>query len=242
MSGNNNYAVVLNFYEKIDPPPNFPTFVDGWHNLGKYVRKLDYFIATQLHRNVDENGRYKYMNFATFNDTDEMVMKDMSQPSIELLQALGESHGPPGLQTNYPGGYHETKTSEGPVAPDLPAKTESCFLISSFKVTTDLDEVPAEEMLEELVGLELLQESAAASEQYEIGPWALYRRFTPAIPFQPFDLVFRCELQGLGTDTEPATDLIEKLQQAPTLEGVERAHTGLYIVDSENVVEKCTES
>ena len=56
MSGDSNYAVVLNFYEKIDPPEKFPTFVDGWRNLGKYVQTLDHFIATQLHRNVDPNG------------------------------------------------------------------------------------------------------------------------------------------------------------------------------------------
>lgn len=61
MSGNNNYAVVINFYEKVDPPPTFPTFVDGWHNLGKFVKKLDYFVATQLHSNVDPNGKLRYL-------------------------------------------------------------------------------------------------------------------------------------------------------------------------------------
>ncbi|XP_041453068.1 uncharacterized protein LOC121406115 [Lytechinus variegatus] len=236
MSGNNNYAVVLNFYEKVDPPPNFKDFVEGWHNLGKFVRKLEYFVATQLHRNVDSNGKFKYMNYATFNDTNQVVIKDMTQPTPELLQALGESHGPPGLQTNYPGGYHEVITSGGAIAPDLPANPASCFLISAFRASSDIDSLDVEKEVELLTGLDIIKNASSSSGKFQVGPWALYKRFTPAIPFQPFDLVFRLELQGLDSDLEPAKKLVQELNKAPTVEGVERSCTELYQIQTKDVV------
>ncbi|XP_001193611.2 uncharacterized protein LOC756131 [Strongylocentrotus purpuratus] len=236
MSGNNNYAVVINFYEKVDPPPTFPTFVDGWHNLGKFVKKLDYFVATQLHSNVDPNGKFKYMNYATFNDTNQVVIKDMTQPTPELLQALGESHGPPGLQTNYPGGYHESLTSGGAIAPDLPAKPASCFLISGFKASSDIDSLDVEKDIELLTGLDIIKDASSTGGKFQVGPWALYRRFTPAIPFKPYDFVFRLELQGLESDLEPAKELVQKLNQAPTVDGIERSITDLYKIDQKDVV------
>lgn len=48
--------VVFNFYEKITPPPKFKTFIDGWKHLGNFVEKLDYYVAAQLHQNLDPKG------------------------------------------------------------------------------------------------------------------------------------------------------------------------------------------
>ncbi|XP_063970154.1 uncharacterized protein LOC129282815 [Lytechinus pictus] len=182
------------------------------------------------------NGKFKYMNYATFNDTNQVVIKDMTQPTPELLQALGESHGPPGLQTNYPGGYHEVITSGGAIAPDLPANPASCFLISAFRASSDIDSLDVEKEIDLLTGLDIAKNASSSSGKFQVGPWALYKRFTPAIPFQPFDLVFRLELQGLDSDLEPAKKLVQELNKAPTVEGVERSCTELYQIQAKDVV------
>ena len=57
MSSTDQLCAVVNFYEKITPPPDFSTFVDGWKCLGKYVETLDHYIAAQLHRNVEAKGK-----------------------------------------------------------------------------------------------------------------------------------------------------------------------------------------
>nr|XP_054774650.1 uncharacterized protein LOC129282815 [Lytechinus pictus] len=191
---------------------------------------------SQTEERKKKKCKFKYMNYATFNDTNQVVIKDMTQPTPELLQALGESHGPPGLQTNYPGGYHEVITSGGAIAPDLPANPASCFLISAFRASSDIDSLDVEKEIDLLTGLDIAKNASSSSGKFQVGPWALYKRFTPAIPFQPFDLVFRLELQGLDSDLEPAEKLVQELNKAPTVEGVERSCTELYQIQAKDVV------
>ena len=105
-----------------------------------------------------------------------------------------------------------------------------------MQTTTDLDSVAVEDSVEKLAALDVIAECASSG--FEIGDWALYRRFTPKGPFEAFDFVFRCELRGLGTNYDPARALLEKLQAAPTCDGVERSDSAIFVIDKENVTER----
>lgn len=54
---------------------------------------------------VYPSGLFPYVNFATFKGPVERIVKDMTEPTQELVQALIEGHGLPGHQINHPGKY-----------------------------------------------------------------------------------------------------------------------------------------
>ena len=56
-SDGRNMIVVFNFYETITPSPNYPSFLAGWKQLGKFVETLDHYMGTQLQKNTNPNGK-----------------------------------------------------------------------------------------------------------------------------------------------------------------------------------------
>ena len=56
-SSDDGFQSMLNFYEKLTPPPNQRSFIAGWKEMGKYVETLDNYICAQLHKNTNPNGR-----------------------------------------------------------------------------------------------------------------------------------------------------------------------------------------
>ena len=50
--------MVFNAFELIPPPPDFPTFVEGWLYTASNVQKNKCFLVTQLHRNINPQGTY----------------------------------------------------------------------------------------------------------------------------------------------------------------------------------------
>ncbi|XP_033113878.1 uncharacterized protein LOC117114337 [Anneissia japonica] len=225
--------VVFNFYEKITPPPNMESFLKGWSHLGHFVKTLDHFVSAQLHTNLNPEGRFPYVNYSFFEGTQERITKDFCEPSPELIKALVEGHGPPGLQVNYPGGYTEVATMEGsPIAPALPKSTDSVFLLSSFKgPKTDEESAKFESEWMDVTGVTKLK----ADESLGLQNAALYRRFTQA-PYDVLMYVVRCEFVGIGSSR--GLEIANDLKDGIVGDGVERTNSSLYKIEPSNILSK----
>ncbi|XP_071941206.1 uncharacterized protein [Antedon mediterranea] len=221
--------VVFNFYEKITPPPNMESFLKGWSHLGEFVKTLDHFVSAQLHTNVDPQGRFPYVNYSFFEGTQERITKDFGEPSPELIKALVEGHGPPGLQVNYPGGYTEIATMDGSsIAPALAKQPDSLFLLSSFKgPKTDAESAKFESEWMDVTGVTKLKATGNLQNA------ALYKRFTHA-PYDVLMYVVRCEFTGI--DTDEGLKITSDLKEGIIGDGVERTNTSLYKIEPSNVV------
>ena len=63
--------VVFNFYESMNPSPNYPTFIEGWKKMSAFVNNLDHYYCTQLHKNTNPCGKIDlrcYFFFGFFLD------------------------------------------------------------------------------------------------------------------------------------------------------------------------------
>lgn len=233
MANESELKVVFNFYEKITPPPKFSTFSEGWRHFGNFIETLDHYVGSQLHKNLDSGGLFPYVNFATFKGPVERIIKDMTEPAPELVQALIEGHGLPGHQINHPGGYIELATNNNlPLAPDIPAKMDSTFLVMAYQTEesdqTDIADFEANWTVH--CGLEEIQQYVENT-QKALGRYGVYKRFTPLRPFHSFAYVFRCELVDVSRDDPNLLQLVEKLQKLETPQGFSRVNTGVYFVE-----------
>ncbi|XP_033628986.1 uncharacterized protein LOC117291428 [Asterias rubens] len=237
MTSQKQLFAVFNFYETITPPPNYPTFTAGWKTLGSYVETLDHYVAAQLHRNLDEQGLFPYVNFSTFTGTTERIIKDFMEPSPDLIKAVVEGHGMPGIQINHPGGYEEISTLSGKqIIPDLPAKLESKFIISGYRTIVSDNEFnnnigDLEKDWLNWAGIEALK--AAVPSGVSLGEAGLYKRFTPDGPFKAVTYTVRCEIKGLDADKTASLDLLSTIRNQKTPEKLELVDSSLYCLDKD---------
>lgn len=231
--GENEIKVVFNFYENITPPPKFATFSEGWRHLGNYIETLDHYIGSQLHKNLDPNGKFPYANYATFKGSVERIVKDMTEPSPELVQALIEGHGLPGHQINHPGGYLELATNNNlPLAPDFPPKMDSTFILMAFQTKEDdqTDNADFEANWTKHCGLDEIEHYLTKTNK-KMGRYGIYKRFTPLRPFHSFAYVFRCELVDVDREDTNLKEVLEKIQQLPVPSGFTRVDSSLYFIE-----------
>ncbi|XP_022112253.1 uncharacterized protein LOC110991252 [Acanthaster planci] len=231
-------SAVINFYEKITPPPDFATFVDGWKSLGQYVETLDHYIAAQLHRNIDEKGLFPYANFSTFTGSHERIINDFMHPDPELIKAVVKGHGMPGVQVNHPGGYDEIATLEGkPIIPDMPARLDSLFILSAFRSKVSDTELSNSGDLEKewlrWTGITAVKEAAPAG--VRLGTAGLYKRFTPGEPYKAVTYVMRCELLGLKENFQPGLEVVKIIKETGAPEGLELVDSALYCLDEDTI-------
>ncbi|XP_072045262.1 uncharacterized protein [Amphiura filiformis] len=236
---NNAWLVVFNFYETITPASNYPSFLAGWRQLGKFVDTLDHYVGTQLQKNTNPNERFPYVNFAIFQGSDHKVMDDFINPGPELMAALIDAHGPPGHQVNFPGGYKEVATFDGlPIAPDLPPKLKSYFLMACFRPTDDgtADIESFEHTWQESTGAAFLKKNNTPD--LHVGNIGLYRLFTPpGPPYMSFPYVIRCELNASQEgEMYAANQLLEQFKQVPVPHGFHRENAAIYRIDPDNVL------
>ncbi|XP_071832618.1 uncharacterized protein [Apostichopus japonicus] len=233
MASESELKVVFNFYEKITPPPKFSTFSEGWRHFGDFIETLDHYVGSQLHKNADARGLFPYVNFATFKGPVERIVKDMTEPTQELVQALIEGHGLPGHQINHPGGYIELATNNNlPLAPDLPARMGSTFIVMAYQTveTDECDTADFEANWADHCGLNEIQQYLSKNEK-NLGRYGIYKRFTPLRPFHSFAYVFRCELVDVDREDSNLSQLVDKLQKLETPKGFTRVDTGVYFVE-----------
>jgi len=238
MSSTDQLCAVVNFYEKITPPPDFSTFVDGWKCLGKYVETLDHYIAAQLHRNVEAKGMFPYANFSTFTGSHERITEDFMHPDPELIKAVVKAHGMPGIQVNHPGGYDEIATLDGqPIIPDMPPRLDSMFILSAYRATVSDTELSNSGELEKewlkWTGVNALK--IDLPEGLTIGKTGLYKRFTPGEPYKAVTYVMRCEIIGLKGDFQSGLDLVKFCRDAKAPEGLELVDSALYCLDEDTI-------
>ncbi len=237
MTSKKQLFAVFNFYETITPPPNYPTFTAGWKTLGRYVETLDHYVAAQLHRNLDEQGLFPYVNFSTFTGTTERIIKDFMEPSPDLIIAVVEGHGMPGTQINHPGGYEEMSTLSGQqIIPDLPAKLESKFIISAYRAIVSDNELnnnigDLEKDWLHWAGVEALKVSVPSG--VSIGEAGLYKLFTPAEPFQAVLYTVRCEVIGFNADKTASLDLLSTIRNQERPKKLELVDSSLYCLDED---------
>ncbi|XP_038048988.1 uncharacterized protein LOC119722757 [Patiria miniata] len=233
-----NLNAVFNFYETITPPPDYPTFVDGWKSLGSYVETLDHYLAAQLHRNVDEKGKFPFANFSTFTGSHERIITDFMHPDPELIKAVVKGHGMPGIQVNHPGGYEEIATLDGkPIIPDMPPRLDSLFILSAYRSKVSDTELSNSGDLEttwrQWAGINAVKEAALAG--VSVGIAGLYKRFTPGEPYKAVTYVMRCELVGLKQDDKAGQEVVKIIRDLGAPEGLELVDSALYCLDADTI-------
>lgn len=238
-SSDSNLCAVVNFYETITPPPDFPTFVDGWKSLGAYVETLDHYVAAQLHRNVDKNGFFPYANFSTFTGSHERITQDFMHPDPELIRAVVKAHGMPGIQVNHPGGYEEVATMDGkPIIPDLPPSLDSLYIMSPYRAKISDTEINNNGALEKdwLAWTGINAVKAALPPGVSLGKVGLYKRFTPGEPYKAVMFVMRCQLVGVTeANSQDAAPLLKIIRDAGAPEGLELVDSALYCLDEDTI-------
>lgn len=238
-SSSENVTVVFNFYERLTPSPNYPSFLAGWRQLGTFVDTLEHYVGTQLQKNTNPNERFPYVNFAMFKGDDAKVMEDFTNPGPELMTALIDAHGPPGHQVNFPGGYKEICTIDGtPIAPDLPPKLKSYFLIACFRPQVDgsPDNANFESNWQEVTGAAFLKSNSSAD--LTVGNIGFYRLFTPeGPPYMSYPYVIRCELTASHVgEMQAANQLLERFNELPGGHGFQRDNAAIYKLDPDNIL------
>ncbi|XP_072050554.1 uncharacterized protein [Amphiura filiformis] len=223
--------LVFNAFEEIPPPPDFPTFVEGWQYTGSYVRKNKCFLATQLHRNIDPQGKYKFINHATFDGPDFEAFRG---PSKEFTEVGNKGQGPPGHQKFFPGGYEEFATSTGkPLAPWLQRDNNSLWILTGFNVDKGKEAELAD--FEKNWGINSGADFILnAPKELGISKVGFYKKFTPR---PALDYVIRAEITGIKDDSmTPALEFLKKLREFKYPSCVTASDSGLYKTDPEYVM------
>ncbi|XP_022087451.1 uncharacterized protein LOC110977527 [Acanthaster planci] len=228
MAGSAKLYYIWNFFEKIAPTG----FVAGWLRAANYVQTNKEFISTQLHRNLNPEGAFKYVNHAAFDGlTFEGFQR--SKPTEAWASLMKSEMASKAVA--YPGGYTEIATNTGkPLAPWLPKGDNGIFIVTSFKVAdetdTKLQETFEKDWMESSGTNFILQQ---APKELGISHVGLYKKFTP----RPGLLyVLRVELVGVGEDSEAARSFLSQLKAFSFPNYFERVVTDLYRADPENIL------
>ncbi|XP_038060339.1 uncharacterized protein LOC119731277 [Patiria miniata] len=226
MAGTAKFYYVWNFFEKITPAG----FLGNWLATGNYVRNNKDFIVTQLHRNLNPDGTFKYVNFAAFDGLDFELFK--GEPSETWKRLMKETTS---IHVNYPGGFTEVATNTGkPLGPWLPNDDKGIFFVISFKAADENDA-----KLQETFEKDWMESSGAnfilqkAPKDLGISHLGLYKKFTkrPGLLY-----VLRAELKGVGEDSEAARSFLSQLKAFKFPDYFERVDTDLYRDDPENIL------
>ncbi|XP_038060259.1 uncharacterized protein LOC119731246 [Patiria miniata] len=228
MAGTTKLYYIWNFFEKIQPAG----FVNSWLQAANYVKTNKDYISTQLHRNLNPDGAFKYVNHAAF---DGLTFEgfQQSKPSEAWIRMMKDSTSADNVA--YPGGYTEITTNTGkPLAPWLPKDDKGVFIITSFKAADENDAT-----LQETFEKDWMESSGAnfilqkAPKDLGISHLGLYKKFTPRPGLK---YVLRAELEGVGEDSEAARSFLSQLKAFKFPDYFERVDTDLYRADPENII------
>ncbi|XP_070573932.1 uncharacterized protein [Ptychodera flava] len=218
--------ILFNFFEKIGSSGT-EAFFKGWKHTADMVLKNPHFLNTQLHRNLNEQGMYKYVNYAMF-DSDEVPM---FRPEFRTDEWKAEMTKYRDTQkVAYPGGYFEIATfDDKPIAPAYPVKDSSLFIISCYEAGVDADLAGFEAAWKDISGASKLSENAPTQGFTNSG---LYKRFTED---GKFSYVVRSEFTTLSENK--GWDLVELVRGIKLPNGVS-GDTSLYQVMPEGLLAK----
>ncbi|XP_070581648.1 uncharacterized protein [Ptychodera flava] len=220
--------IILNFFEKIGPA-GMEAFLNGWKGTGDGVMKNPSFMRSQLHRNLNEQGLYKCVNYAHFSSdqfvgfrpelADAQWNKDMEKGKELEVQA-------------YYAGFFEVATLDGkPIGPALPESESSVFMISCYEVSDGVDISSFEKAWQNLSGVSAASQRA---QLYGLKNSGLYKRFTD---HGKFLFVVRTELTGLTGNLPLGWELVETVRGIKLPDGVS-GETSLYQVMPDCIIEK----
>ncbi|XP_071504576.1 uncharacterized protein [Diadema antillarum] len=218
---------VGNFFEKIQKPPQQDSFLDGMKYIFDYVRTQPSFMVGQLHENIDPQGRFPFVNFVAFSNSDFHVFQP-GKPPEEWINVAATGIGPRGTQICYPGGYKEIATTMGEVMATKPPKDESsCYLLLPFKDTVvgEANFAAFESDWKAKSGATILSESCSGD--VKLGDFALYKRILTGIT--PYLYVLRCEVQP-GSTKEQVRALVPTLREKLAANGIPFDDIGAYSV------------
>ncbi|XP_072050045.1 uncharacterized protein [Amphiura filiformis] len=210
-------------------PPDFPTFVEGWQYTANHVKKEKGFLVTQLHRNLNPQGKFKFVNHAIFDGPDFAAFRGPYNPEFKEVTLKG--HGPPGHQKKFPGGYEEFATSTGkPLVPWLQRDDNSLWILTAFHVNKEKAAAVAdfEKNWRAQSGADFILN---APKEIGITKVGFYKKFVSPPVLNSYDYFLRAEITGIANDNNaPALDFLKKL--------VEFKYPGLRVTDTDTALYK----
>ncbi|XP_071941503.1 uncharacterized protein [Antedon mediterranea] len=226
----NKWRIFFNFFTKAETPNGYATFIDSWWDTARYVQRTPHFGVTQLHRNLDPNALYKFVNYAGFDSDDFAGFKPPAGEWLEQMKKTSVGDAIIAL----PGGFREIGTMDGQEwAPALAKSNDSVFLISNFKMDdeTDARKKDFEENWKEASGAQFIADNAPKS--IGVGNVGVYRRFTPR---KTFAYVLRAELTDVGDDLTNTWDLVKNVRDNSSPELFTEVNTSLYKIMPETIL------
>ncbi|XP_033113736.1 uncharacterized protein LOC117114239 [Anneissia japonica] len=226
----NKWRVLFNFFTKAEAPTGYATFMDSWWETATFVQNTKHFGVTQLHRNLDSEALYKFVNYAGFDSDD---FDGFKPPAGEWLKMMQKTSGGNAIEA-HPGGYREIGTADGQQwAPALAKSDNSVFLISNYKVEDESD--PRRKDFEDdwmkASGAQFIIENVPKS--LGLGSIGIYRRFTMR---KNFAYVLRAELTGVGSDLTEAWDFVGKVRAQSSPDVISEVNTSLYKIMPETIL------
>ncbi|XP_033113969.1 uncharacterized protein LOC117114406 [Anneissia japonica] len=196
---------------------------------------MKHFGVTQLHKNLDSEGLYKFVNYAGF-DSDNFDGFGIKPPSEEWLKMMQKMSGGDAVEV-FQGGYREIGTADGQRwAPALAKSDNSVFLISNYKVEGESD--PRRKDFEDdwmkASGAQFIIDNAPKS--LGLGSIGIYRRFTLR---KNFSYVLRAELTATGSDLTEAWDFVGKVRAQSSPDLITEVNTSLYKIMPETILFRC---
>ena len=58
-------------------------FLESWHKTAEQMKQQPGFIATKLHRNLESNGKYQFVNVAHWKSTEAFKT---AQSNVEIME------------------------------------------------------------------------------------------------------------------------------------------------------------
>ncbi|CAH1230218.1 Hypp290 [Branchiostoma lanceolatum] len=198
-------AFVWNFFK---PPKsgNLPKLIEYWFYVGNHgVKSHPDYLATHLHKNIQPNPKWVYVNFGIFK-TDGFIMTGPNKNPV-MKQAMEEASKLKPDAEFMMGGFAEAAVTTGESPYPYERPNTHRYLISHFAVPDDIPAGDFEASWKDLTGVDVLEKAVTPEMGYVFS--SLYRRVTPHGPYR---YVVRSEFSNLHDKEEVGFGLVEKLR------------------------------
>ena len=211
----NEYFIIFNFFEHIQPPPMFSTFKAGFSHVMKTVVQHSQFVEGMILRDVTAKGKFPYLSFCVF-----YLDSGTFQHDPRWIRAILEGHG--NLQVHHQAGFSELYTFGPPPLTRTPkglnGNETNAFIAIVFKAEGNFERL--DETWQKWSGADFIQ--LHLPKEVKLQRLVLYKR---KVPHGTFMYVLLSELKNGLAYTNSILDLIERLNERSC------GYASLYVID-----------